>query len=222
MDGVMASDNHSPLIENSALSPALTARKLENFIKDGYPIEIGRNSYGAPRLHWSKGDFRHTLKIGAFCSIADDVSIFVGAHGRHTVDYVSTYPMGLVYGRASHKVPSRTSQGNLSVDIGNDVWIGRGAMIMSGVVIGDGAVVAARAVVNRDVPPYAIVGGVPAKTIRYRFSGEIIDKLLIAQWWRWTDEMILQRLPFFNTPDFDKQLDHYISEAASEHTDDPT
>jgi virginiamycin A acetyltransferase len=108
------------------------------------------------------------------------------------------------------------------VDIGNDVWIGRGAMIMSGVVIGDGAVVAARAVVNRDVPPYAIVGGVPAKTIRYRFSGEIIDKLLIAQWWRWTDEMILQRLPFFNTPDFDKQLDHYISEATSERTDDPT
>ena len=202
------------IFERSPLAPALTRTKLAPFLADGYPIEIGRGSYGAPKLHWSKGDFTPKLRIGAFCSIADDVSIFVGAHGRHTVDYVSTYPMGMVYGRADKRLPSKMTAGDLGVTIGNDVWIGRGAMIMAGVTIGDGAVVAARAVVNKDVAPYAIVGGVPAKLIRYRFDEATVQRLLRLQWWTWPDELIAERLPLFHTPEFAAQLDSYLSEKA--------
>lgn len=203
-------DMPTDVFKASKLLPALTVNKLRTYLDDGYPIEIGRGTYGAPKLHWSKGDFRHTLRIGSFCSIAEEVGIFIGTHGRHTIDYASTYPIGLVYGRSPEKVPSSTLNGNLDVEIGNDVWVGRGALIMSGVTIGDGAVIAARALVNKDVPPYAIVGGVPAKTIKYRFPGSIIDKLLAVKWWDWSDGLIVERLPFFNTPDFEKYLDEYL------------
>ena len=202
------------IFDRSPLAPALTRNKLAQFLADGFPIEIGRGSYGAPKLHWSKGDFKPKLRIGAFCSIADDVSIFVGAHGRHTVDYVSTYPMGMVYGRADQRLPSRMTAGDLGVTIGNDVWIGRGAMIMAGVTIGDGAVVAARAVVNKDVAPYAIVGGVPAKLIRHRFDEATVRRLLELQWWNWPDELIAERLPLFHTPEFAAQLDSFLPEKA--------
>lgn len=199
--------------EGSPLASALTMRKLEPYLQDGYPITIGRATYGAPKLHWSKGDFQHRLDIGSFCSIAEAVGIFVGYHGRHTVDYVSTYPLGLVYGSTPQKVASRTVLGDLGVRIGNDVWIGRGATIMAGVSIGHGAVIAAQAVVNKDVPPYAIVGGVPAKHIRYRFPETIIEKLLKLEWWDWDDALIAARLPFFNTPGFETYLDRYLEEA---------
>jgi chloramphenicol O-acetyltransferase type B len=199
------------LEETSPLAPAYTAKKLKSFLDDGFPITIGRHSYGGPRLHWSKGDFNHKLEIGAFCSIADDVSIFVGKHGRHTVDYVSTFPMGVVFGRPPEKAESVSQKGNLGVRIGNDVWIGRGAMIFAGVTIGDGAVIAARAVVNRDVESYSIVGGVPAKEIRKRFPPEVIERLRNLKWWEWSDETIRERLTFFNTPHFALFIDDWRS-----------
>jgi chloramphenicol O-acetyltransferase type B len=207
-----AGDAPDDVFERSSMGPALTRNKLAPFLADGFPIEIGRGSYGGPKLHWSKGDFKWTLRIGAFCSIAEDVSIFVGAHGRHTVDFMSTYPLGMVFGRAAVRKPSRMTAGDLGVNIGNDVWIGRGAMIMAGVTIGDGAVVAARAVVNKDVPPYAIVGGVPAKLIRYRFDEATVARLLQVQWWNWPDEVIAERLSLFHTPEFAEQLDSYLPE----------
>jgi len=195
---------------NNKISDALTLNKLNEKIQAGFPISVGRYSYGNPKLHWSKGDFSHTLAIGAFCSIAEEVGIFVGSHGRHTVDYVSTYPIGMIFGKSPKKIASKTAVGNMSVSIGNDVWIGRGAMIMAGVTIGDGAIVAARAVVNKDVPPYGVVGGVPAKLLRMRFSSCVIDKLMTLQWWSWSDELIHERLDFFNTPSFDHFLDYYL------------
>lgn len=205
------------IFADSPLAQALTIRRLAGFIADGYPIEVGRGTYGAPKLHWSKGDFAHKLRIGAFCSIAEEVSIFVGIHGRHTVDYASTYPLGLVYGRAKEKVPSATTQGDLGVSIGNDVWIGRGAMIMSGITVGDGAVIAARAVVTKNVAPYAVVGGVPAKVVKHRFPPATVGKLLQLKWWDWSDETIAERLRFFNCPDFEGLLDTYLAEDAGEH-----
>ena len=204
------------LYQSSALGPALTAARLQQYVKDGYPIKIGRASYGAPRLFWSNGDFAHALEIGSFCSIADDVGIFVGKHGRHTIDYVSTYPLALVFGRSTAKVASSTENGSMSVRIGNDVWIGRGCLIMAGVTIGDGAVIATRAVVNRDVPPYAIVGGTPARILKYRFSPEVISKLAKIQWWDWPDELIANRHAFFQTPDFESFLDQYLKESRSD------
>ncbi len=206
------------MVAEGPLANALTAVKLSGLIASGYPITIGKASYGAPKLHWSNGDFAHTLDIGAFCSIADDVSIFVGKHGRHTIDYVSTYPLGLVYGRTADRVASATITSDLSVVIGNDVWIGRGAMVMSGITINDGAVIAARAVVTSDVPAYAIVGGVPAKMIKYRFPAETIERLLRLKWWDWPDDVIMRRLPFFNTPHFNELLDKYLEEGPSDES----
>lgn len=195
---------------NSQISDALTLNKLADKIQAGFPISVGRYSYGNPKLHWSKGDFAHALSIGAFCSIAEDVGIFVGIHGRHTVDYVSTYPIGMIFGKSEKKAASKTSLGNMSVSIGNDVWIGRGALIMAGVTIGDGAIIAARAVVTKDVPPYGVVGGVPAKLLKMRFPPPVIKKLMMLQWWNWSDELIQERLDFFNTPSFDQVLDRYL------------
>ena len=85
--------------------------------------------------------------------------------------------------------------------IGNDVWIGANVYIKNGIVIGDGSVIAAGAVVVKDVPPYAIVGGVPAKIIRYRFPQDIIDGLLTIKWWNWSDEELQAKQPFFVTED---------------------
>lgn len=87
------------------------------------------------------------------------------------------------------------------VNIGNDVWIGQNVVILPGVTIHDGAVLAAGAVVTHDVPPYTIVGGVPAKTIKKRYSDEIVDKLLRIRWWDWLDEQIKENLELFYQPD---------------------
>jgi chloramphenicol O-acetyltransferase type B len=188
------------------LSGAFTAERLAKFIEDGFPISIGRYTYGKPNLHWSRNDFAYGLKIGAFCSIADDVSIFVGKHGRHTIDFMSSYPLGLVFGRAENRQASRHETGDLGVRIGNDVWLGRGAVIMAGVTIGDGAVVAARSVVTKDVAPYEIVGGVPARHLRSRFASDVVETLLRLRWWDWPDDKIKANLDLFFRPDFDTEL----------------
>lgn len=200
----------------SVLAAALTKNKLKEYRVKGYPISVGHGSYGGPNLHWNAGDFDHKLTIGAYCSIADDVNIFVGVHGRHTVDYVSTYPLGMVYGDPAERAPSKTISGNLSVQIGNDVWIGWGAVVMAGVSIGDGAVVGAQALVTKDVEPYSIVGGVPAVHIKYRFDSDTISKLMKIKWWDWPDDLILERREFFATPKFMDLLDKYVREKADE------
>ncbi|TGR67576.1 CatB-related O-acetyltransferase, partial [Mesorhizobium sp. M2D.F.Ca.ET.223.01.1.1] len=86
------------------------------------------------------------------------------------------------------------------ITVGNDVWIGNGAMILPGVEIGDGAIVGAGAVVTKSVPPYAIVGGSPARLIRYRFPEEIISKLLVIQWWRWDDDKVKKEAALLSGP----------------------
>jgi len=122
----------------------------------------------------------------------------------------------MVYGDPGRRLPSKATSGNLSVQIGNDVWIGRGAFIMAGVSIGDGAVVGARALVSKDVEPYSIVGGVPATHIKYRFDADTIEKLMKIKWWNWPDELIAERREFFATPRFAELLDKYAREKADE------
>jgi acetyltransferase-like isoleucine patch superfamily enzyme len=124
------------------------------------------------------------VDIGRYCSIAYGVNIGMF---EHPVDWLSTstrqYLSGHVNGARS--VPIRKFNANPRTTIGNDVWIGTGATLIDGVTIGDGAIIAAGAVVTKDVPPYAIVGGVPAKIIKYRFNEEIIAKLLELKWWQY-------------------------------------
>ncbi len=216
MSDKLPQDSKGNRFDLSVLAAALTKNKLKDYLTKGYPISIGRGSYGGPSLYWNEGDFNHKLSIGSYCSIADDVSIFVGRHGRHTIDYVSTYPLGMIYGDPEHRTPSKVISGGLDVQIGSDVWIGRGAFIMAGVSIGNGAVVGARALVNKDVEPYSIVGGIPAEHIKYRFDSDTIRKLKRIKWWDWPDEMIAERREFFATPNFRDLLDKYAREKADE------
>ena len=126
-----------------------------------------------------------SLMIGKFCSIGFGVQ-FISPYANHQIHSFTTYPFWHVFSNKNNIEPwleEAELKGDTSV--GNDVWFGREAMVMPGVVIGDGAVIAARALVTQDVPPYGIVGGNPAKMIRYRFSNEVIDELLKIQWWNW-------------------------------------
>ncbi len=132
-------------------------------------VTVGNGTYGKLTVYNNGTDNR--LKIGHYCSIGDNVTFLLGTD--HEMDHISTYPFKVMYmGEENESV----SKGDIIVD--DDVWIGHGSIILSGVHIGQGAVIAAGAVVSRDVPPYAIAGGVPAKVIKYRFNHDIIRELL--------------------------------------------
>jgi len=158
-------------------------------ILKGKNFEIGDYSYGTPTVFPHPG---RKLKIGKFCSIALGVTIFLGLN--HRSDLITTYPFTAFpdnWPRAKFlkgEEVDAISRGD--VIIGNDVWIGYGATILSGVKIGDGAVVGAMAVVTRDVEPYCIVAGNPARTIGKRFDDDTIRKLLEIRWWDWPIEKI--------------------------------
>lgn len=131
------------------------------------------------------------LIIGKYCSIACGAK-FMFTSGNHNMTSLSTYPFPIFYEEWGLSAADITDAWDNHGDIviGNDVWIGYEAIIMQGVHIGDGAIIGTRALVTKDIPPYTIVGGIPAKEIKKRFSDDIIDKLLEIQWWNWTDEAI--------------------------------
>jgi acetyltransferase-like isoleucine patch superfamily enzyme len=172
----------------------------------GIDMSFGKYTYGRPALRWTNPDAK--LVVGNFCSIATNVTIYLG--GNHRTDWVSTYPFGHihqgvfdVFDGAGH--PSTKGD----VIIGNDVWIGDHATIMSGVTIGDGAVIAANSHVIKDVEPYALVGGNPAKHIKYRFTPEQMEKLLAIQWWNWEDDKINRLTPLLCS----SKIDDFIAAA---------
>lgn len=133
----------------------------------------------------------HNVEIGSFCSIAKNVSIIEYTH------YSERITTSLILKNIFlEKNLDNFSKG--PVIIGNDVWIGSDCVILSGVTIGCGAIIASNSVVNRNVPPYAIVGGSPAKIIRYRFSQEIIDDLIKLKWWNWDIDKIINNKDIFS------------------------
>lgn len=151
-------------------------------------VEIGKHSYGFIK-HCYPGTMLKS--VGAFCSINNTAQIgFI----NHPTAFITTHPMiympnyGLLHGEDTHTLSSISD--NEKIVIGNDVWIGVGVLILPSVKIGNGAIIGAGAVVTKDVPDYAIVAGVPAKIIKYRFSKGQIETLNKIQWWNWSDEEI--------------------------------
>lgn len=184
---------------------------IKNVVKSPY-IEIGDYTYyddpdGAAEFerhvthHYEfLGD---RLIIGKFCAIARGVE-FVMNGANHRMGSVTTYPfniMGNGWEKATPALPDLPFKGDTVV--GNDVWIGQNATILPGVHIGDGAIIAASAVVAKDVPPYTIVGGNPAKVIRKRFDDELIAYLLELRWWDWPAEKIFENLDVLCSADMD-------------------
>ena len=160
-----------------------------------------RYTYGLKNIRvrdWGEGA---DVKVGSFCSIADNVTIFIG--GNHRTDWVTTYPFGHIHKDVfdHHGKGHPATKGD--VVIGNDVWIGSGSTILSGIKIGDGAVIAANSVVVKDIPAYAIAGGNPAKVLKMRFSRKQIDKLLQNPWWELSDSRINDLIPLLCSNDIE-------------------
>ena len=171
-----------------------------DFIADPLLFEKNNVLYHYP-IH------REKLIIGKFGSIACGTKFLFNC-ANHTLKSLSTYTFPLFYEEweleKSNITTAWDNKGNIV--IGNDVWIGYEAVIMAGVHIGDGAIIAARAVVTKDVPPYTIVGGTPAKEIRKRFDAEVIEQLLIQKWWDWSTDKIHQCLPYIAEGKLDELL----------------
>lgn len=176
----------------------------KNSISDDSTIfssQLGFGSYIGSDSHFSK------TKIGKYCSIGQNVKCIFGKHP--TKDFISTHPaffsknhsIGFSYVSETifkEHAENRDEENKYSIVVGNDVWISDNVSIMEGVVIGDGAIIAANALVTKDVSPYTIIGGVPGKVIKTRFSNEEMDYLLALQWWNKPESWIKEHASYFN------------------------
>ena len=169
-----------------------------DFVHD--PVDFEKNNvlYHYPVNH-------DRLVIGKFCSIACGAK-FLFNSANHSLQSLSTYPFPIFFEEwgLDRSQVANAWDNKSDIVIGNDVWIGYEAVILAGVTVGDGAIIGARAVVTKDVPPYTIVGGVPAKPIRKRFSEDTIAALLELQWWDWPEKRIQANLDAIQSGQLDQ------------------
>ncbi|WP_256865580.1 CatB-related O-acetyltransferase [Paenibacillus sp. 32352] len=194
--GLQESNDYYPVVMSWKYADA-----TQEHICDG--VKVGKYSYGYKSLCNTDANL---ISIGAFCSINETAKIVL----NHPVSYITTHPFLYKHKQenySSERVPGllelnevmdlREISNNGEVIIGNDVWIGANVVILPSVTIGNGAIIAAGAVVTKSVPDYAIVAGVPAKILKYRFSPEEIEILNRIQWWGWPDEKIKENYKYF-------------------------
>jgi acetyltransferase-like isoleucine patch superfamily enzyme len=171
----------------------------------GERLILGRHTYGKPLVRWYREESDSvTVRFGQFCSIADDVIVMIG--GDRPIDRPSTFPFRIRFGLpGAYGDGFGHSKGN--VDVGSDVYVGRGVRLLSGVTVGDGAVLGAYSVIAKNVRPYAIMAGNPAREIARRFDDQQIEALLRIRWWDWTDKEIVERVPDLS----DGTIEEFIS-----------
>ena len=184
-------DKQTIYLKNAITDPSIQVgdyTMYNDFVNDPTGFEKNNVLYHYPINH-------DRLIIGRFCSIGCGAK-FLFNSANHTVSSLSTYPFPLFFEEWELEKKNVTDSWDNKGDIiiGNDVWIGYEAVIMAGVTIGDGAIIGARAVVTKDVAPYTIVGGIPAKSIRKRYSEETIDLLTELKWWDWPEERIAKNI----------------------------
>ena len=194
------SDKQTVYLKNVVNNPNIEVgdyTMYNDFVQD--PIDFEKNNV---LYHYQVNQDK--LKIGKFCSIACGAK-FLFTSANHTMKSLSTYPFPIFFEewQLDGKDICDAWDNKGDIVIGNDVWIGYEAVILSGETIGDGAVIGSRAVVTKDVEPYTIVGGVPAKPIRKRFDEQMIKKLEKIGWWNWDEEQIRQNLEAIQVGDVD-------------------
>jgi acetyltransferase-like isoleucine patch superfamily enzyme len=162
-------------------------------------VPRGKHTYGPEPKIIGVPEIAIGSRIGKFCSIAENLQFIM--RGSHMMNWVTTYPFQVVWGM---DVPLHDLPPHSPISIGNDVWIASSVKIKQGVKIGDGAVLATECFVTKDVPPYAVVGGNPAKIIKYRFTEEQIKDLLEIRWWNWNDEEIKKIVPLLVSDNIDE------------------
>lgn len=165
-------------------------------------VVYGTGSFGIPILH----EFAHDptrLIVGNYSSIGGTYML----GGQHPADHVTTYPFRINLGlEGAGQDGNPTPRGDINV--GSDCWTGYGSWILGGITIGDGAIVGTGAVVTKDVPPYAVVGGVPARIIRYRHTEEQREALLEIRWWDWPPEEVRDAVPWLVSDDLDSFIEY--------------
>lgn len=184
-------DKETVYLKNVISDPSISVGDFpmyNDFVNDPKDFEKNNVLYHYPINH-------DKLVIGKFCSIACGAK-FIFNSANHKLSSLSTYPFPIFFEEwgLDIKDVSTTWDNKGNIVIGNDVWIGYEAVIMAGVTIGDGAIIGTRALVTKDVPPYTIVGGLPAKPIRKRFDDETISALLKIKWWNWSTDKIAHNI----------------------------
>ena len=185
-------DTQTVYLKNVVIRPGIQVGEYtmyNDFVNDPRDFEKNNVLYQYPVNH-------DRLLIGKFCSIACGAK-FLFTSANHVLGSLSTYPFPIFYEEwgLEGKDIRQAWDNKGDIVIGNDVWIGYQAVILAGVTVGDGAIIGSRAVVTRDVPPYTIVGGVPAKPIRKRFDEDTIARFRALRWWDWDQETIRRAIP---------------------------
>lgn len=207
MENVFESPFRGKIIKDHVKNPNIIAGRYSYY--SGY--YHGHSFDDCARYLLPEGSDVDKLIIGSFCSIGSGACFIMAGNQGHRYDWISTFPFYYMSEVESFSGAIDGFKKAGDTIVGNDVWIGSEAMVMPGITIGDGAVIGSRALVSKDVQPYTVVGGNPAKPIKTRFSEGDIHILLEIRWWDWEEEKIARALPLICSGDVRSLYEYHIS-----------